>query len=103
GKLLATMLLLYAVVEVMESVSYGLQAELLLRIQAHEGYTMAEAELNDFRVRALSVVALILFLTTAIAFCTFVFRANRNARAFGAVGMKFTPGWSVGYFFVPLA
>ena len=29
-------------------------------------------------------------------------RANRNARAFGATPLKFTPGWAAGSFFVPV-
>jgi Domain of unknown function (DUF4328) len=38
-----------------------------------------------------------------IAFLVWVYHANRNARALGAEGMEFSPGWSVGWFFVPLA
>jgi hypothetical protein len=37
-----------------------------------------------------------------ILFCVWVYRANRNARALGARGMRFTPGWTVGWFFVPI-
>jgi hypothetical protein len=43
------------------------------------------------------------FVATAIAFCMFINRANKNVRALGAVGMEFTPGWAVGWFFIPLA
>ncbi len=32
-----------------------------------------------------------------------VYRTNRNGRALGARGMKYTPCWSVGWFFVPIA
>ena len=30
-------------------------------------------------------------------------RANRNARALGATHLQFTPGWAVGWFFIPIA
>jgi len=38
-----------------------------------------------------------------VLFCVWVHRANRNAHALGARGMEFTPGWAVGWFFVPVA
>ena len=42
-------------------------------------------------------------LTTGIVFLMWIYRANRNARGLGAEGMTFTPGWSVGWFFIPIA
>ena len=42
------------------------------------------------------------FITTVVLFCMWIYRANKNARALGAEGMKTTPGWSAGWFFVPL-
>lgn len=29
--------------------------------------------------------------------------SNRNARALGATGMELTPGWAIGWYFVPVA
>jgi hypothetical protein len=43
------------------------------------------------------------YITTAVLFCVWVNRANKNARAIGAEGMTFTPGWCVGWFFIPIA
>ena len=31
-----------------------------------------------------------------------VYRVNRNVRALGAEGLRYSPGWSVGWFFIPL-
>jgi hypothetical protein len=42
------------------------------------------------------------YVLTVVFFCIWVHGANRNARALGAEGMKVTPGWSVGYFFIPI-
>lgn len=44
-----------------------------------------------------------LFFLTAILFLRWVHRANDNARRLGAVGMQFTPGWAIGWYFVPFA
>lgn len=34
-------------------------------------------------------------------FLVWVYRANLNCRGFGARGMQFSPGWSVGFYFIP--
>ncbi len=39
----------------------------------------------------------------AVAVLLWIHRANSNARALGATNMKFTPGWAVGWYFVPVA
>jgi hypothetical protein len=48
------------------------------------------------------VLTLLAFIATSVPFLMWVHRANRNARALGAHGMRFSPGWSVGWYFVPL-
>ena len=42
-------------------------------------------------------------LTTALLVLMWIFRANHNARQLGAAGMRFAPGWAVGWYFVPIA
>ena len=44
-----------------------------------------------------------LMIASAVLFCIWIRRANRNARALGALRMEFTPGWCVGWWFVPIA
>lgn len=58
-----------------------------------------------FSVAALlmSLAFMVVYLVTAIIYCVWLHGANRNARALGAMGLSFTPGWSVGWFFVPIA
>jgi hypothetical protein len=38
-----------------------------------------------------------------VLFYVWVYRAGVNARALGAVGMRFSPGWGVAWFFIPIA
>jgi hypothetical protein len=55
-------------------------------------------------VVGLSALSYIVFAVVGIVlFCLWVHRANGNADALVASGMEFTPGWAVGWFFVPLA
>jgi hypothetical protein len=41
-------------------------------------------------------------LITGILFLKWIYRANLNVRGFGAQGLKFTPGWAIGFYFVPI-
>jgi hypothetical protein len=51
---------------------------------------------------AFSYLAILCILATNIIFLIWVFRANKNCRKLGAAGMRFTPGWAVGDWFLPL-
>jgi hypothetical protein len=44
----------------------------------------------------------LIHLVTGVVFLTWIYRANVNARGLGAEGMTFTPGWAVGYYFIPI-
>jgi hypothetical protein len=66
--------------------------------------TEAQGEAND--QRQLAVVALwwLAYLACVIAISSFLHRANKNARALAGdeALLEYTPGWTVGWFFVPL-
>lgn len=49
------------------------------------------------------MVQLVLLIAAGAAFLVWQYRANANARAMGADDMRVTPGWSAGWYFVPLA
>lgn len=40
--------------------------------------------------------------TLTLTFSLWLYRAHRNLSAFGARGLRFTPGWAVGWLFVPI-
>ncbi len=44
-----------------------------------------------------------MMLAAVILVLTWTYRANANCRRLGATGMRFRPGWAVGWFFVPVA
>jgi hypothetical protein len=50
----------------------------------------------------MAIAHVLIFILTAIAFLGWIYRANTNARALGARGMQFTPGWSIGWYFIPI-
>jgi len=58
---------------------------------------------NEERQQKIAIGFLIVFAISGIMFLVWVYRANCNARMLGAHGMEYSPGWSVGWFFVPIA
>jgi len=64
--------------------------------------TEADGEAND--QRELIVVALwwLAYLASAVAIASFLYRANKNARALAGVVLEYTPGWTVAWFFMPV-
>lgn len=75
---------------------------LLSRVEAGAVVTMAEAEANDDRQAAIGLLQTAVLIATAIAFLMWLYRVRRNLTALGVKGLRFTPGWSVGWWFVPI-
>jgi Domain of unknown function (DUF4328) len=78
-----------------------LQAQLLLKVRAGEEITQAEALANDSRLELISWLQAVVYFITTILFLMWIHRAYRNLKALGARTTAYSPGWAVGYFFVP--
>jgi len=64
---------------------------------------MSAATANDFRQRSLARGFSLVIIIREIVFFCWIYRANFNARQLGAKDMEITPGWAVGWFFIPFA
>ncbi len=73
--------------------------------RAREGHfvTLAQVARADNRVIASAVVWLVVFAVTGIVWCVWQHRAQRNAIELADGKLEFTPGWAVGWWFVPFA
>lgn len=49
-----------------------------------------------------ALLSLPVYIGSVVVICMFMYRANANVRACGAVGLDFTPGWAGGWWFVPI-
>ncbi len=58
---------------------------------------------NDTRQLVTRLSRLAVTGVAGILILLWTYRANANARGLGATGMQVTPGWAVGWYFVPLA
>ncbi|HJS74675.1 MAG TPA: DUF4328 domain-containing protein [Vicinamibacteria bacterium] len=50
-----------------------------------------------------AILFLLLYFCGLILLCLWVYRANANLEVLVPSGSEFTPGWAVGWFFVPIA
>ncbi|QYJ98319.1 DUF4328 domain-containing protein [Shewanella alkalitolerans] len=67
-----------------------------------EAQAVADGEANDMRQLVVGVLYLLVFIASGVLILKWIYRANFNARQLGATDMNFTPGWSIGYFFIPI-
>lgn len=96
-KVLSVMLFICLAINVVSLLSDFAQ----LTMAQKGGFTDSEAEANDARQSLIGMVYLGIFLVTGITFLKWIYRANLNCRGFGARDMQFTPGGSVGWYFIP--
>lgn len=83
------------------------QLQVLQAIQdgsfSSEEEMMSAAQASDLRQTVVSIGALVIIIGTIVMFAVWVHRMNSNIHAFGATNLRFTPGWAVGWYFVPIA
>jgi len=95
-------------ISVVALISNVMEYQLLTQMQSG-AFADAEAEMtaaataNDTRQAIIGGLQFLLFVAAGVAILMWIYRANTNARALGATSMRFTPGWSVGWYFIPIA
>jgi hypothetical protein len=58
---------------------------------------------SDQRQMIVGTVQTIMTVVSGVLILMWIYRANAGARHRGAENMTFTPGWSVGWYFIPIA
>ena len=100
--------MLYAqiIVAVVSMMSGYLEYELLSDYQngvyTSQEQAIADGEASDQRQGIIGIIYLIVFVVSGILILRWIHRANYNAWQLGAENMKFSPGWSIGYYFIPI-
>ncbi|RMF61099.1 MAG: DUF4328 domain-containing protein [Calditrichaeota bacterium] len=61
------------------------------------------AEENDSRQLSVGVLQILITSITLILGGIWIYRSNENVRKLGGKDMEFTPGWAVGWYFIPFA
>ena len=78
------------------------EISMLGEMAAGKDVPMEEIDSSDTRQALIGFLQIGIYLVLSILFLRLLSRANRNARALGASGMEFSPGWCIGWFFVPI-
>lgn len=74
-----------------------------VNINILSGYpSRADFEDYYFLQDIVNVIQSVTFIIAAIVFSMWLYRMNYNAHGFSEKPMRFTPGWSVGWYFVPI-
>lgn len=77
------------------------QISLLNRVVVGQVVTESEALANDSRQTTIGILLQLVYLITAICFLVWIHRAYKNLKPLGTRNPDYTPGWAVGYFFIP--
>lgn len=108
-KFLKVMLVVYFTISFISLVSDIMQLDLLNSLSISQ----AQADENDTRQRVIGISYIAVSVITGIIFLKWIYRANVNCRGFihnlspDETGLfrkripEFTPGWSIGYYFIP--
>ena len=83
-------------------VSDYLEWRLMDRIIAGEQVTDAEATANDDRQGAIGLVQLALLVAAAVVFIRWMYGAYRNLAVVAPAERRYSPGWAIGSWFVPI-
>ena len=94
--------ILLAILNVIAVISGYFQAELLNRVITGETITLAEATSNDNRQALIGFGQTAFTIAAAVLFLIWIHRAHKNLTSLHATDLRFTPGWAVGWFFVPI-
>jgi len=88
---------------VAEVLAQFLQADQLRTLQATGLVTQQQLDRADGWVSGTSAIGGLAFLATVIVWCIWQHRAQANAVVLSGGGLRFTPGWAVGWWFIPIA
>jgi hypothetical protein len=80
-----------------------LQINLLSRAVAGNVVTEEEVAFNDLRHGTIVGLRSLAYLCATIAFLLWIHRAYKNLPALGARNLQYSPGWAVGWWFIPFA
>lgn len=82
---------------------YQLLSDYQNSVYTSQEKAVADGEASDQRKMLIGLISTLVFIVSGILILKWIYRANYNACQLGARDMHFTPGWSVGWYFVPIA
>ena len=100
---MVTLITLLIIDLVMIVFSSGFLNFMQLREYESEGHVLTDDFTSLDQIRTLASLGhLILYIVIAVIFCIWINRSCKNAWLLNAPHMRTAPGWSVGYYFIPI-
>lgn len=75
---------------------------MLQRVVDGEVVTDAEFVANDELQSIVGSLSTIAFILIVVVFCFWIHRVSKNLEPLGVMNQRFSPGWAVGWWFVPI-
>tara|TARA_R110002111_G_scaffold262504_1_gene338914 strand:- start:89211 stop:89873 length:663 start_codon:yes stop_codon:yes gene_type:complete len=79
-----------------------LEYNLLISVRDGMELSDEQAFANDSRQMVIGIAQVIFAVFTAVIFCMWTYRMSRNAHSIKDNNLQYTPGWAVGYYFIPI-
>lgn len=89
------------VMEIVSVLATLVEMSLLGRVVRGESVSDFAANANDLGQMFIGLGGAALLIVTSIVFLFWLHRAAERTRELGAQGLRFSPGWAVGYYFIP--
>lgn len=86
-----------------EIVARYVQADILRDLQANGAVTQHTLDRADGWVSGTGAVDGLVFVAAVVVWCIWQHHAQQNAIVLSGGGLRFTPGWAVGWWFIPIA
>jgi hypothetical protein len=104
GRLVRWSLIALIVVSAVSAVSTAFEYLMLARMNSEGAFPGMEeaAQASDTRQTVAARLFLVTFTASGFLVLRWIWRSNKNLHATGAK-MEFTPGWAVGWYFIPFA
>lgn len=102
SKAVIGLLTIAAFVDMTGIVVQAMQISLISGAVQPEQIDLAKASASDARIAFQALLETGVRILTASAFLAWLYRSHRNLIALGSNKLKFTSGWAVGYFFIPV-
>lgn len=95
--------LMLAIVSIGSNIlEYQLLSDYQNGVYSSQELAIADSEASDRRQLLIAIIYMVVYIVTGFLILKWIYRANYNARQLGAKEMKFTSGWSIGYYFIPI-
>ena len=101
--MLYALLSLAVVALISDAVEFGLLQSFARGAYDSRDTALAAAQASDTRQQVIGITQFVTFFVSGVFILKWIYRANLNAHRLGAQGMEFSPGWSIGWYFIPFA